>query len=108
MKKEKDEKRKRRRKKRKKIKKIKSKGETTEEEEEEKELEKEVDKRKEKKSESPKRRIQSLRESTALVLFRNFAKTVYAPRHSQLKLFLNLEDLMDFPSSTAQPTHPNR
>lgn len=105
---EKDEKKRKRRrkKKRKKIKKTKSKGETTEEEEEEREHEKEYEEeRKGRKDESPQKRIEALRKSTALVLFRDFAKTVYAPKHSQFKLFSSLEDLVDAPSSTG-PTPP--
>lgn len=100
--KQKDEKKrkKRRKKKRKKMKKSKSKGETTEEEEEEREGEKgDQEDRKGAKNESPQMRLEALRKSTALVLFRDFAKTVYAPRHSQFQLFSSLEDLVDAPSS---------
>ncbi|XP_063840602.1 ABC transporter F family member 4-like isoform X2 [Scylla paramamosain] len=99
---EKDEKRKKRKRKKKKrkMKKTKSKGETTEEEEEEREREQEDEQRKGSKFESPEMRVESLRKSTALVLFRNFAKTVYAPRHSQFKLFSSLEDLEEVSPST--------
>ncbi|MPC13378.1 hypothetical protein E2C01_006110 [Portunus trituberculatus] len=99
--KDKDEKKKRKRKKkRRKMKKTKSKGETTEEEEEEREREQEDEQRKGSNVESPEMKVESLRKSTALVLFRNFAKTVYAPRHSQFKLFSNLEDLEEVSPST--------